>query len=218
MKNILLIFVMLCSFGLSVFANQQFLDAASKGNAREVERYINSRGNLNVKDRSGNTALILASINNHSEVARILLSARPDLNVRNNDNRTALMYAAEKGNNEIVRQLVAYQADTSGQVKSGKFAGYSALMLATAGRHTEVVRMLVAAQANPNVKADGGWTALLIASENGSTEIVRMLIASRADVNARLQGGKDNGKTALDFAIRGRHREIENMLKSAGAR
>ena len=58
------------------------------------------------------------------------------------------------------------------------------------------------------------WTPLHIAAAGGREEIAKLLIVAGADVNA-----KDAvGETPLDFAIKGNHTELADLLRKHGGK
>jgi hypothetical protein len=57
------------------------------------------------------------------------------------------------------------------------------------------------------------WTALMRAAESGNMELAKFLLERGADVNV-----ERNGKTALDYAERAGKRQVQNLLRSAGAK
>ena len=58
-----------------------------------------------------------------------------------------------------------------------------------------------------------GLTPLMRAAWNGHDTIVRLLIES----GARPTMTDQNGKSALDYAIQGKHRDVARTLRSFGA-
>ena len=56
---------------------------------------------------------------------------------------------------------------------------------------------------------DDGWTPLMIASYWGNPEVVRVLLAAGADKDLR----NNDGKTALDWAIRGNEDACAALLR-----
>jgi hypothetical protein len=68
---------------------------------------------------------------------------------------------------------------------------------------------------NPRIFGD---TCLMMASKMGDLEMVRLLIRFKADVNLDFAYGSCPYPTALSYARRGGHKEIERELLAAGAR
>ena len=68
-----------------------------------------------------------------------------------------------------------------------------------------------AASSKPLSEAD---SALMDAANKGNIEAVKQHLAAGADVNAK----GNNGETPLDWAIRGKHTEIADLLRKHGAK
>ena len=63
--------------------------------------------NINSKTKTGNTALILASLKENVKIVNILLQRKGiDINIQNCWKNTALICASKKGNKEIVKLLI----------------------------------------------------------------------------------------------------------------
>ena len=88
----------------------------------------------------------------------------------------------------------------------------TALMLAAEHGRADIVALLMGASANPNTFNNNGWTPLMFAAEKGHADIVQQLIASGAYVNATR-----DGETALKRALDTGNKEIERILRAAGA-
>ncbi len=69
---------------------------------------------INQKDKEyGWTALMLASLNGHEEIVKMLLAKdNIEINQTNKKGETALMWASRKGNLEIVKMLEAKVKET----------------------------------------------------------------------------------------------------------
>jgi len=81
--------------------------------------------------------------------------------------------------------------------------------------NSEAVKRHLVAGADLNAKnewGDGESTPLHYAAFNGHKEITELLIAKGADVNAN----SDNDEIPLDWAIRGKHSEVADLLRKHG--
>jgi ankyrin repeat protein len=85
-----------------------------KGSGLEVTEFIikklvESKGDLNIKNNDGDTALMLAIKCNWPGIATLLIEhlvkANSDLNINNNDGNTALTIARNSGLNEITELI-----------------------------------------------------------------------------------------------------------------
>ncbi|CAI6095123.1 unnamed protein product [Clonostachys chloroleuca] len=88
--------------------------ASIQGNKNAVEDLIQANANVNVKNWAGQTALMLASFNDHVDCVRLLLR-HSDINIdrRDNNRSTALFHAARICDPEVVAALLAEGASVS---------------------------------------------------------------------------------------------------------
>lgn len=188
--------------------------ATGKGDLAEVQRLLAAKADVHARDGRGRTALLAATHGNHVEVARALIAAGADVNAKDDIQDSAYLYAGAAGHLEILKLTLAHGAD----LKSTNRYGGTALIPACERGHVETVRTLIEA----GVKVDHvnrlGWTGLLeaiILSDGGPrhVQIVRLLLEAKADPNL---ADKD-GVTPLAHATQRGYREIERMLREAGA-
>ncbi len=85
--------------------------AAMVRTAGTVRERLESRGDLEARDLSGQTALIWAAQHGESELVKDLLKAGAEINAKDWWGRTALVVAIHKGHRNIVEMLMAHQAD-----------------------------------------------------------------------------------------------------------
>jgi ankyrin repeat protein len=62
-----------------------------------VKLLIDNHCDVNVRNSNGDTALILAAFNGHSECTKLLIDNHCDVNVKNIYGNTFLILGAEKG-------------------------------------------------------------------------------------------------------------------------
>jgi uncharacterized protein len=87
--------------------NDALLRAAAAGNGDTVKSLLTATDiDVNVRDETGATPLILAARNGHDGVVKTLLIARADINAKDNQGKTAMMYASTGGHDDTVRALV----------------------------------------------------------------------------------------------------------------
>ncbi len=132
-------------------------------NSFALEVLKKSGADLNKQGKYGNTALIWAAMNEHTELANMLIKAGADLNIQDEDGATALMEAASNGYKEIVDILIKAGAKLDMQ----NDYGYTALMRAADYRHKEIVEMLIEAGANLYIQDKDNNTALIWAIRGG---------------------------------------------------
>jgi len=131
---------------------------------------------------------------------------------------TPLHWAAHNGHVEIVTALL----DAGADIEADEIGAYGGTPLHWAAEHApRVVELLLrrGADVNSRNRLAGeflGFTPLIMCAKqrNDCAECAELLIAGGADVEARA----DNGKSALAYASGGGHREVEAVLRRAGAR
>uniref|UniRef100_A0A8C5MVV9 Ankyrin repeat domain 29 n=1 Tax=Leptobrachium leishanense TaxID=445787 RepID=A0A8C5MVV9_9ANUR len=214
--------------------------AARKGNLALLQLLLNSgRVDVDCKDSTGATALMVASYAGHIECVRELVLQGADINVHRESGSTALFFAAQQGHNDVVRLLFEFGASTEFTTMDGGtallaasqyghyrvvetllknganihdqlFDGASPVFLAAQGGYVDVVRLLLTSGAKANQPRQDGTTALWIAAQLGHSEVVRVLLLRGADRDA----ARMDGTTALfKAATKGYSDVIEELLK-----
>ncbi len=81
--------------------------------------------------------------------------------------------------------------------------------------HVDIIELLLARRGlNINYQNSLGMTALMSAVMGRQVGVVEFLLQSGADVDLKMT----NGRTALMFAVRSDEKEIQKLLKAAGAK
>ena len=192
------------------------LEAVAKRDINLVTKILTSHPNLELKDEKGRTALLLATYNNDTEIAKLLIDAGADVNAQDNMLNSPFLYAGASGFLSIVKMCLANGADFN---VFNRYGG-SALIPAAERRHLDVVNLLVNTPGYPIDHVNNlGWTALLEAIILGAdrkvqVEIVRSLVDGGCDVNI---ADKD-GVTPLEHAKKRSLNEIVVILTEAGAK
>lgn len=109
--------------GASLDADALLLEAARNGiSDRDVVRYLVKQGaDTAVRDKQGNTPLLLAVRGDHLRTARHLVDAGADVNVRDAQGMTALSLAQQARQPNLAALLLRYGAqDTSGVSDNGQ--------------------------------------------------------------------------------------------------
>ena len=122
---------------------EEWLNAVRAGDDAKIKQFIVAGANLNTVQDDGWTALMLAAVFGHSEIAEMLLAAGANPNARDKDGWTALMMAGNEGYSEVVKVLLVAGANPF----TVNYAGKTALKLADRNGYPEVVRILEEAKA-----------------------------------------------------------------------
>lgn len=170
---------------------------------------------LEDRDGQGNTALMLATQQNHAKIAKILIYAGADVNAKNNIQDTPYLLAGAQGYSDILKLTLEYGANIK---DTNRFGGNTIIPAAEKG-HPETVKILLKAGVDPNHINKLGWTALLetIILGNGSplyTEIAEILIQGGADIN--IPDGE--GVSALHHARQKGYQDMVDLLIKSGAK
>ena len=221
--------------------NKELIDAAERGDLKNVRKCISGGADVNVQNAQNTTALMLAAQNGHVNVVDVLIANKSDVNLLS-INGTALMHAAQNGHVNVVDVLIANKSDVNLRSINGTalIAAVhhgniflikklidaradinllranrkdSALIIAAENGHIDVVRELIANGAHVNLINCRRVTALMIAAEKGHVGVVRELIKHGAEVNLH----DFDKRTALLIAARNGHVEVLRVLLEKGA-
>jgi ankyrin repeat protein len=185
--------------------------AAFNGHEMVLELLLaNKKLDLETKDESGQTALILGSQFGYEKVVQMLLDQGAEVNTEGGDYDNALQVSSAGGHEKVVQMMLDQGAEMNAQ--SGYYG--NALQAASAGGHEEVVQMLLDQGAEANAQGGHYGNALQAVSAGGREKVVQMLRDQGAGVNA--QGG-DYYDNALQAASAGGHEEVVQMLLDQGA-
>lgn len=115
------------------------IEAAYRGDADEVRRYLDLGVSPHVRDGWSSTPLMYAAGGGHLEMVLDLLEAGVPVDERSRINRTPLMWAAYDGHMDVVKYLLDRSADPDLYDREGM----TAADLAKKNSHSEIVSLLV---------------------------------------------------------------------------
>ena len=145
------------------------VDAVKHNDFKLAKELITKGADVNQKDSSGNSLLIVSSANGSAEMVQLLLSSGAALDaVDANMKATALHAAAYLGHPEVMKLLVDKGIDLNIQ---GPYNGYTALHDAVLQNNIEGVKILVESEADVNLEGHDGNTPLMLAERQGNIEI-----------------------------------------------
>jgi len=221
--------------------------AAEAGAGIFAELLIENGASVNITDSEGYTPLDLALMNDnphcilllHShngifsrekpssipeaavlediEILKSMISSGKQIDEEDSYGNTGLHYAAEDGLVDIAKLLISGGANPDKKNNMGNTPLYEAV----SNNHLPVCRLLVEHGADVNIRVDGDFerTPLHKAVRNDNLEICKLLIENAADPNRKDEAIRDfPGRTPLDWAISEGHKEIEQFLRTRGAK
>ena len=194
----------LMEINVSIHSNISLHEAARHGNIDAIELLLKKHVDINIVDKNGVTALMLASGNGHTQVIELLLKEHPNINLQAKNGVTALMIASLNGHTQIVELLLKEHANINTQEEDG----WTALMLASLNGYHQVVKLLIKKHADINLQAKNGFSALMLASQNGHLQVVELLLKEHADGNTQ----NEDGWTSLMLASRNCHLLVVELL------
>ena len=92
------------------YENVRLIDLIKAGKTDLAIKKIENGADVNAKDNDGDTPLIWASCEGHTEIVKLLLAHGADVNTKDNDGGTPLYYASSRGYIEVVNLLKQYGA------------------------------------------------------------------------------------------------------------
>lgn len=224
-------------FGEKVSSEGSPLQAAAAGGKLEaVELLLELGATVNLKNRKGNTALLIASRFGHDDVVRLLLRHGADPQLSNTQGFSPLHEAIALGRLTTVSILLQSGSDPNAVATlnitplslaaSGK-TPHAILESAGNGKSTvvsglkdegasyyEIVKLLVSRGAKLDMLGSGGHTPLSMAAQTADISIVKLLLQLGANVN---QQNADTSRP-LDMAVGAQRREIAELLVQKGGK
>ena len=169
---------------------------------------------VNLCNRSGNSALMVAVQNGYSETAKLLLDHGAQPNLTNSNGDTALMMASRSGCTKCVEQLLLHE-DIGVNLQNNKEC--TALMLASEKGHVTIIEHLLEHDAKLEILDIRGCPALFHAVKSNSPDVVELFLGRGADVTRRTI----DDKTIFQFLFECQkepHERVIQMLKEAQAK
>lgn len=185
--------------------------AAESGQLPAVRFLLNNGADINSPAHPGReSALLVATIYAHEEIALELIRRGADVNQKDRIGDCPLLAAAWKCGPAVVKALIAKSAVINAKNDDGE----TPLFLTSYDGRQANAEALLAAGADVNAPGTAGLTALHIASGRGHIGMVRFLLKAGADPFLKTT----NGNTAMDLAAHAGRRDIVEVLKQAGGK
>lgn len=183
--------------------------ACSYGHGPVVFLLAQLGADMNVRDKNGSTALLMAVERRLEDAVKILVDNKANVNdARLTDGMTPLAIASQEGLINIAKILIDAGANHQLQNKEGNFP----LGLAVKNSHSTIIEMLVAVGANIDaVNIDGDSPLILAVTSKAAPQTCNLLIKLGCKLNVR------NAKrmTALDTAVELKKATVERQIIEA---
>jgi ankyrin repeat protein len=166
---------------------------------------------LNLKDKSGNTALLKAVELGNEPVVEALIARGANISLTNNTRTTPLILAVRQKNETLVKKLLA--ADETAlkpflTLEMADSRGNKALSYAIIQQSPALVKLLLGARVDAVLPDTIGVTPLMLAAEGGDESIALMLLAAGAKINDTNKAGN----TPVSIAIRHGHSKLAKLF------
>jgi ankyrin repeat protein len=182
--------------------------AASHGFANILKVLIENGANVHTM-HNGWAALQRVAYDGHDSMVKLLLEHGADIEV-NESHGTPLFLASLKGHSAVVELLLDHDANV--HTRNGN--GETALLVAAkynydGAEKVAVARLLLKHGADIDARSTDGSTPLTRASCEGYTDLVKLLLLENANIDTM----DVQGRSALDWSVVKKHREIEQILR-----
>ena len=126
---------------------------------KEMEKYLKEGVDINAQASDGNTALMIASVNNKPDIVKFLLEHGADPNIKNDAGNTALyLLGAPSANKQILELLLSHDANPNVKMAGGKTPLFLATMRYNAD--PDLVKLLLDSGADRSIPDNAGITPL----------------------------------------------------------
>jgi len=191
------------------------LDSMRRGDTRHIRSLLDAGADANVKDESGWSALMWASVRNQYTVAELLIERGADVNAQDSRGKNVLDFTTEHGSKEVAELLVEHEATAKKTVSLEEQKELDAELLKMAWKgDVRQGEQLIDTGANVDTRGENGETPLVWAIVGDNKEFVKLLVAKGADVNAQ----DKRGRSILGYAVLHGKREIAEFLSRHGAK
>jgi len=176
---------------------KNWFQAIKLGNLGNVKVFIKHKFDVNTKDTRGNSALMWASTDGNTEIAKLLIEAGADINTINNSGFTAFAFASKNQHNNNIIKLLDDAKDNLIKSKKAteddnvKLLTEENWFLAIENKDIDAIKVFIRYKFDINVKDDEGNIALKMSM--GHYNILKLLIDAGADINIQ----DNNGRTVL---------------------
>jgi len=186
---------------------QSYCFAAKAGDVERIRDLVRRGTDINHADYDGRTAFAVACREGSYKVVELLIEEGVDKDTKNRWGNTPLDEAISTRQGPVIELLTMYKASTNCEDEA--LECYKA---ANRG-DIEQLRRLFENRVDPNIRQYDKRTAIHQAAAHGNIQLVEFLVGKNADVNVLDRWGR----TPLQDAVSGHHRNLSTLLRSLGA-
>jgi len=186
------------------------LAAATTGDPDAAAIALRQGADLETKDDSGRTPLILAATHDRVDVARLLVALGADPDTQDAQQDSAWLVTGVTGSVAMLEALLPASPDLT---LRNRFGGVSLIPASERG-HVDYVRRVVQTDINVNHVNNLGWTALLEAVILGDGSVpYQQIVQILLEAGARPDLADRDGVTALQHARRSGQTKVAELLE-----
>lgn len=193
-----------------IVMQQNIIELVNRNDIEGVKNALEKGADINTLDKNRRNLLLLATINQQEEMAKLLVEKGADVNMQSNNQDSPFLYAGASGQTALVKLYLANGA------RFDVFNRYngSALIPACERGHVETVRLLVNTKGYPIDHVNRlGWTALMEAIVLGNgTKKYQEIVQILKDGGANLHIPDRDGITPIQYAKNQGFSEIVTIL------
>ena len=210
--------------------SKYLLSAVGDGDVGCARKWVEIGANINAKDASGKTPLILAAKVGNLALVKFLLESSADMEIGQTaigslanykfvGGRTPLIWAAANGQTKVLQHLLDSKANIAARSTTYRCSLQEAIICG----HNDVAIFLIQQGAPIMNRVDEQWTPLHQAAADGHLEPLKLLIEKGADLEAVTADSNTwdlaeaNRVTPLHLAIEHDHIECARYLIAKGA-
>lgn len=194
-----------------ILNNQEILNLVEKNDIQGVSKALQNGADVNTRDKSKRSLLLIATINHQTELAKLLVTHGADVNLQADNQDSPFLYAGASGQTELVQLFLNHGA------RFDIFNRYhgTALIPACERGHIETVQLLANTKGFPIDHVNRlGWTALMEAVLLGDgSEKYQRIVQILKDAGAKLDIPDHQGVTPLQHAQTKGFKEIVKILQ-----
>ncbi|CAA7031427.1 unnamed protein product [Microthlaspi erraticum] len=192
------------SSNASIFS--PLLYVAQAGDAEALKSLVRAQETfLDYQDEDGFSAAMLAAMNGHVEVFRVLVYAGADVKLINKCGDTVVSLSEKNGNRDMIEKVML---EFALEKDNRNMAGFYALHCAARRGDVEAVKLLSGKGYGLDTPDGDGYTPLMLAAIEGHGYMCAFLISRGANCNAKNGGGM----MLVDMAVGDAEEVIRNEL------